>query len=55
LRSEAIGVLTIREASTRLGISTAEMEHMVGCGKVRCVVPGWSRFVVAADLALDRG
>jgi hypothetical protein len=28
VRSEAIGVLTIGEAATRLGISTSEMEAM---------------------------
>ncbi len=31
-KSEAIGVLTMREAATRLGISTSEMEAMVERG-----------------------
>jgi argonaute-like protein implicated in RNA metabolism and viral defense len=45
LKNEAIGVLTLREAATRLGISTGEMEGMVKRGAVKSVMTGWTMFV----------
>jgi hypothetical protein len=49
-KSEAIGVLTLREAATRLGISTGEMEAMVKRGTVKSVVAGWTTMVVASEV-----
>ncbi len=48
--SEAIGVLTLKEAATRLGISTGEMEAMVKRGTVRSVVAGWTTMVLASEV-----
>jgi hypothetical protein len=49
-RSEAIAVLTLREAATRLGISTSEMEAMVKGGAVRSVVAGWTTMVPTSEV-----
>jgi argonaute-like protein implicated in RNA metabolism and viral defense len=49
-KNEAIGVLTLREAATRLGITTDEMEAMVKRGEVRTVEVGWIVMVVSADV-----
>jgi hypothetical protein len=48
--NEAIGVLTLREAATRLEISTGEMEAMVRRGEVRAVEAGWTVMVLTADV-----
>jgi len=40
VKSEAIYVLTIKEAATRLGISASEMEAMVKRGTVKSLVAG---------------
>src|SRR5207249_2923937 len=45
-KDESIGVLTIHEAATRLGISTDEMEAMVKRGTVKSVVAGWTTMVL---------
>jgi hypothetical protein len=50
VRSEAIAVLTMREAATRLGISTAEMEAMVKRGTVKSVVAGWTAMVPTSEV-----
>ena len=49
-KSEAIGVLTVREAATRLGISTSEMEAMVMRGTVKSVVAGWTTMVPMSEV-----
>jgi hypothetical protein len=49
-KSEAIDVLTLREAATRLGISTSEMEAMVKRGTVKSVVAGWTTMVLASEV-----
>jgi argonaute-like protein implicated in RNA metabolism and viral defense len=49
-KSEAIGVLTAREAATRLGISTSEMEAMVKRGAVKSVVAGWTTMVPTSEV-----
>jgi hypothetical protein len=49
-KSEAIGILTLREAALRLVISTSEMEAMVERGTVKSVVAGWTRMVVASEV-----
>lgn len=48
--SEAIGVLTLREAATRVGISTSEIEAMVARGTVKSVVAGWTTMVLASEV-----
>ncbi len=48
--SEAIGVLTLKEAATRLGISTSEMEAMVKRGEFRTVEAGWTVMIVSAEV-----
>jgi excisionase family DNA binding protein len=50
VRSEAIAVLTMQEAATRLGISTGEMEAMVKRGTVRSVVAGWTTMVPTSEV-----
>jgi hypothetical protein len=49
-KSDAICVLTMREAATRLGISTSEMKAMVKRGAVKSVVAGWTVTVVAGEV-----
>lgn|SRR5487761_706570 len=50
-RSEAIAVLTLQEAATRLGISRVEIEAMVRRGTVRSVVAGWTPMVPTSEVA----
>jgi len=49
-KSEAIDVLTLREAATRLGISRGEVEAMVRRGAVKSVVAGWTMFVPTSEV-----
>jgi plasmid maintenance system antidote protein VapI len=42
VKMEAISVITISEAATRLGISTSEMEAIVKSGKVKSLTAGWT-------------
>jgi hypothetical protein len=49
-KSEAIGVLTMREAATRLGISTSEMEAIVKRGAVRSLMAGWTVVVPTGEV-----
>lgn len=49
-KSEGIGVLTLREASVRLEISTGEMEAMVTRGAVKSVVAGWTLVVPTSEV-----
>jgi len=53
-RSEAIRVLTLKEAATRLGISTSDMEAMVRRGAVKSVVAGWTTMVLASEVERHR-
>jgi hypothetical protein len=48
-RSEAIGVLTLREAATRLGITTSEMEAMVERGTVKSLMVRWTVVVPTSE------
>jgi hypothetical protein len=48
--SEAIAVLTIREAAARLSISTGEMEAMVKRGSVKSLMAGWTTMVLASEV-----
>jgi hypothetical protein len=50
VRSEAIAVLTMQEAATRLGISEGEVEPMVKRGTVKSVVAGWTIMVPTSEL-----
>lgn len=49
-KSDAIGVLTVRAAATRLGISTGELGAMVASGKLRPVTAGWTVMVVTSEV-----
>ncbi|MGA7911236.1 MAG: hypothetical protein WCC30_06780 [Candidatus Dormiibacterota bacterium] len=49
-KSEAVGVLTLRAAATRLGISTGEMEAMVKRGTVKSVVAGWTTMAPTSEV-----
>jgi hypothetical protein len=51
VKDESVLVLTMREAATRLGISTSEMEAMIARGEARTVVAGWTVMVVSIDLS----
>lgn len=50
VKSEAIGVLTMKEAATRLGITTSEMEAMVERGAVKSLVAGWTVVVQTSEV-----
>jgi hypothetical protein len=50
VKDASVLVLTLREAATRLGISTAEMEAMVERGTVRSVVAGWTTMVPTSEV-----
>jgi excisionase family DNA binding protein len=50
VKSESVLVLTIREAATRLGIGTDEMEGMVKSGKVKTLTAGWTVVVPASEV-----
>ncbi len=50
-KSEAIGVLTVREAATRLGITTGEVERMVASGALKSLMAGWTVVVPTSELA----
>jgi hypothetical protein len=50
VRSEAIAVLTMQEAATRLGINTSEMEAMVKRGTVKSLVAGWTVVVPTSEV-----
>jgi hypothetical protein len=50
--SEAIAVLTLKEAAVRVGMSTREMEAMVACGAVKSLVAGWT--VVIPTIEVER-
>lgn len=52
VKMEAIPVLTISEAATRLGISTAEIDAMVKRGTVKSLMAGWT--VVIPSTEVDR-
>jgi argonaute-like protein implicated in RNA metabolism and viral defense len=49
-KNEAIGVVTLREAATRLGISTDELERMVAVGKVKTLMAGWTMVVPVSEV-----
>jgi hypothetical protein len=49
-RSEAIGVLTLREAATRLGINTGEMEAMIERGTAKSLIVGWTVVVPTSEV-----
>ena len=49
-KGEAIGVLTFREAATRLGISTDEVEAMVASGKVMSLMAGWTVMIPSTEI-----
>ena len=49
-KNEAIGVLTLREAATRLGISASELEAMVRRGAVKSVMAGWTAMVPTSEV-----
>jgi excisionase family DNA binding protein len=49
-KNEAIGVLTVREAATRLGISISEMEAMVKRGAVKSLMAGWTVVVPTSEV-----
>jgi excisionase family DNA binding protein len=49
-RSEAIAVLTVKEAAVRLGISTSEIEALVARGAVKSVVAGWTPMLPTGEL-----
>jgi hypothetical protein len=51
VKSEAVYVLTVHEAATRLGISTAEMAAMVKAGTVRTLTAGWTLVIPASEIA----
>ncbi len=50
VRSEAIGVLTIGEAATRLDISRAEVERMIASGRMRSLVAGFTTVVPTSEV-----
>jgi hypothetical protein len=50
VRSEAIAVLTLKEAALRLGITTGELEAMVERGTVKSVVAGWTVVVPSSEV-----
>jgi sRNA-binding protein len=50
VKSEAIGVLTIGEAATRLGIGTSEMEAMVKNETVQSLMAGWTVVVPTSEV-----
>ena len=52
VRSEAIAVLTMQEAATRLGISRGEVEVMVKRGTVKSLMAGWT--VVVPTVEVER-
>jgi excisionase family DNA binding protein len=49
-KNEAIGVLTVREAAMRLGISTGELEGMVKRGTVKSLMAGWTVVVPISEI-----
>jgi excisionase family DNA binding protein len=54
-KNEAIGVLTLKEAATRLGISTGELEAMVIGGRVKSLMAGWTVVVPSSEVERLRG
>jgi hypothetical protein len=44
------GVLTLREAATRLGIDTGEMEAMVERATVKSLMVGWTVVVPTSEV-----
>jgi hypothetical protein len=49
-KSDGIGVLTLREAATRLGITTSELEAMVKRGTVKSPLAGWTVVVPSREV-----
>jgi excisionase family DNA binding protein len=49
-RSEAIAVLTMQEAATRLGIGRGEVEAMVKRGTVKALMAGWTVVVPTSEV-----
>lgn len=49
-RSGSIGVLTLGEAASRLGISRAELETMIAAGKIKVLPMGLTRAIRTSEV-----
>jgi len=54
-RSEAIGVLTLGEAATRLGMSPTELEAMVERGAVQALPTAYTRTIPTTEVTRLQG
>jgi excisionase family DNA binding protein len=48
--SEAIGVLTLGEAATRLRVSSLELEAMIDAGTIRALPTGYARMIPTREV-----
>ncbi len=49
-KNDTMAVLTLKEGSVRLGLSTGELETMVKRGTVKSVVAGWTTMVSTSEV-----
>lgn len=50
VKSEVIGVLTMKEAAVRLGVTAREVEAMVKSGRVKSLMAGWTMVLPTSDV-----
>jgi len=50
-RDESVGVLTLGEAASRLGLSRAELEAMIAAGTIEALATGYTRTIPTSEIS----